>query len=111
MEGLTDFYATYAQAAVRAKYLARTFDAAVQVKQDLNGWLVYLPTTYSGFLDIEGRPGNVVEPVMDDDDEDDTTSYYYDEDEAEDLRAELDDARENWARSDEDGWFYPDDGE
>lgn len=109
MAALTDSYATYAQAAARATYLARTFDTAVQVKQDPDGWLVYLPTTYSYLLDLEGRPGTVAEPNLDSDDEEETPPNYYDEDKAEELRAELDEAQENWARSDEDGWFYPDD--
>lgn len=110
MAALTDSYATYAGAAARATYLARVFETPVQVKQDPDGWLVHLPATYSQLLDLEGRPINVADLIMDSDDEDDSP-VYYDEHEAEELRAELDEAQENWARSDDEGWFYPDEDE
>lgn len=109
MTAEVDFFATYAEAAYRASYLARVFDTPVRVRaiEEVDPWLVELPANYNASLDVVGRPAS--EPFHSDDDDLESEPEFetYQED-SEDLREEMDEDQENWARSDDEGWFYPD---
>jgi hypothetical protein len=106
----TDAYDTFGEAAERAKFLACTFAVGVQVQTFDGGWTVPLPSNYDAARDTMGRP-----PVPPPDDAaghmpDDDWDAEVDEDDGERalLHEELTEDGENWARSEEDGWFYPD---
>lgn len=107
----TDTYATYAEAAGRAKFLARTFQTAVQLRAACSAWEVLLPGNYRPELDSMGRHASPSTDWLEDEAPFPSNHGYddYDDDgEGALLSEELAEDRENWARSDEDGWFYPD---
>lgn len=104
----TDTYDTYLGATQRAKFLASTFQTAVQVRAANPCWTVVLPDNYRPELDTMGRSARpveddreAIEPLHDND-------VFDDDGERALLTEELEADRDNWARSDDDGWFYPD---
>lgn len=101
----TETYDTYAEVARRATYLARTCKTAVQVLPDGLRWKVVVPETYLPRSYPASRSGYEIESGYEDE------PYYEDEQKRADRVEELLDAQDNWARSDEDGWFYPDDSQ
>ncbi len=108
-------FETYAGAADRATILARTFNTPVQVLRTAEGshWIVQRPLNYEESKD-PNPPGQFEDSFDDDDFDDDDDSVFdssyiqeeLDRQQAE-LAEELESERENWASSNEGGWFYP----
>ncbi len=104
MTAEVDFFATYAEAAYRASYLARVFDTPVRVRaiEEVDPWLVELPANYNASLDVVGRPASETSHSNDDDLESEPEFENY-QDDSEDLREEIDEVLEKRLSGVDDG--------
>ncbi|WP_447586133.1 hypothetical protein [Pseudoxanthomonas mexicana] len=95
-------YQTFAVASGIAKGLAGDHQTAVFVQRVGEGWQVRVPSWVKLFLDqsAEERRWKVDESPIPEPDM-----------ELDDLRSELIDDAEDWNRSDQSGWFYPESDE
>lgn len=109
---------SFERAAARAKIIAQAFGEEIEVvRADSGLWLLrgsnalaqamelYRNLTDQG--DADEPPEAFDEPYSDD--EDDHSSYDEFELSRQELMDDIASDQEDWARSDEDGWFYGDD--
>lgn len=103
-------YPDFAAAAGRARKLAVDFGEAIQLRRTADGWAVLAPDTVSIVLErahveeaddawFDAGEADDEDPVADD----------YQHDVLAPLLEEFHADQEDWARSEEDGWYYADD--
>lgn len=117
--------AGFAEAANCARRLAELSGIGVMVARGSEGFSVWVPAESHAQLSavLQEFDAGVVETRGDEDDarlepetEDDGADYEFEDEAASDYQKEvwseimddIEDDRNNWAASEEDGWFYPD---
>lgn len=117
--------AGFAEAAKCARRLAELSGIGVMVARGSEGFSVWVPAESHAQLSavLQEFDAGVVETRGDEDDarlepeiEDDGADYEFEDEAASDYQKEvwseimddIEDDRNNWAASEEDGWFYPD---
>ena len=104
-------YVDFPAAAARARTLARDFGECVAVRRTRDGWAVLASDAVSAALDDSlAAPDEA--PACAPDEEYERNALGEEDYEWEvlrPLRKEIESDRDDWARSEEDGWFYGDD--
>ena len=92
---------TFADASRRARDLAIQHKQQTGIRRKANGWEVMVPLH---FAEKVARSSAIA-----DEDSEPVDSGYDPDDERGGLIEDLESDREDWARSDEEGWYYGDD--
>ncbi|MBX3691627.1 hypothetical protein [Dokdonella sp.] len=95
-----EHYNDFQSASYRARALATRHRKETALRRSQTGWDVLVPTSLRDIFQAQESESEY-EPGEDD--------YEYEHDDDRQLIAEeMIEDQENWARSDEDGWYYPD---
>lgn len=104
-------YVDFKAAAARARRLAVDFKECVGVRRTRDGWAVLASDALSKALDcslVEDDDSAAWESDLEYE-ESDPAEEDYEHEVMRPIREEIEMDRDNWARSEEDGWFYGDD--
>lgn len=92
----------------RARALALTHGESIEIRRQQSGWAVLAQPALAALLRDDRRDQESMEYVREDDGAWAAEAEYQHE-VLEPLMEELEEDRESWARSEEEGWFYGDD--
>lgn len=103
-------YRSYREASVRASELAKTHRETTWVRRADSGWSVAVSSALADLLHAKGVLGCSTDATSSGGDEDDERFARDDYQQVldEEVMDDIEDDRHDWARSEEEGWYYGD---